>query len=328
VRAKDPHGLGYGQVDHDQNVSFHVATMEMTSRWESIRSLRAWERAELRLRPGERLLDVGCGLGDTTLALADAVAPGGEVVGVDASRAMLAEARRRARDRADSVRFTVGDATRLDEPDASFDVVRCERTLQWVADPQTAVREMARVLRPGGRLSLVDTDWSTLELAVGDPSVTEAVRAGLRTERNRPSNVGRRLGALARAAGLDVRAETRVRHSWTEWDPDATPAPDGCFSMRSLADDLVEAGELDPSGAEAFVATIHDAARDGEFAMTLEMFAVVAVAPADHQGEPAHDALTPAEARRSVSRVENRRAASTTRAGGRRGRPDEGDRDG
>ena len=57
------------------------------------------------------------------------------------------------------MRFVVGDACTLDEPDDSFDVVRSERTLQWLADPEAAVSEMTRVLRPGGLVSLVDTDW-------------------------------------------------------------------------------------------------------------------------------------------------------------------------
>jgi ubiquinone/menaquinone biosynthesis C-methylase UbiE len=287
VRSKDPHGLGYEQVDGDQNIAFLVATMEMTSRWASIRTLRAWERERLGLHEGSRLLDVGCGLGDTTLALAADVGPSGEVVGIDASEAMLAVARERARDWPGSARFSVGDAMALDEPDGSFDVVRCERTLQWVSDPQAAVGEMARVLRPGGRLSLIDTDWSTLELEVGDRSVTEAVRRTLANERNRPSNVGRRLGALAQAAGLVAVCETSVRHTWAEWDPDASPAPDGCFSMRSLADDLVDAGELDPAGADAFVATVHGAAHAGRFAMSLSMFAVVATAPTPGDGSEA-----------------------------------------
>ena len=70
--------------------------METTSRWDSTRELRAWERAHLALIEGERLLDVGCGLGDAALALADDLGTWGEVVGIDASAAMLAVARERS----------------------------------------------------------------------------------------------------------------------------------------------------------------------------------------------------------------------------------------
>ena len=276
---RSAYGLGYQRVDGEENVEFHVATMEDTSRWEAIRELRAWERAQLAVRAGERLLDVGCGLGDTTLAYAAAVAPGGEVVGVDASAAMLRVARERAAGVDGAVRFSVGDAMDLHEPDASFDAVRSERTLQWLADPALAVAEMARVLRPGGRLALIDTDWSTLTLDVGDDTMTAVVHEAMRVERARPSLVGRRLAELARDAGLGVLTGTQARHVWTHWDPDTSPAPDGCFSMASLADDLVATGHLEPGGQAAFVATVHDAARRGRFAMAITMFAVVATAP-------------------------------------------------
>lgn len=281
MREREAYGLGYQRVDGEENIEFHVATMEDTSRWEAIRELRSWERAQLGLRVGERLLDVGCGLGDVTLAYAADVAPGGEAVGVDASAAMLRVARKRAERSpvAGAVRFSLGDALDLDEPDASFDAVRSERTLQWVADPAAAVAEMARVLRPGGRFALIDTDWSTLTLDIGDDALTRLVRDALQIERARPSLVGRRLAELARAAGLDVVTGTEARHVWTRWDPDASPAPDGCFSMASLADDLVATGHLEPGGADAFVTTVADAARRGRFTMAITMYAVVATAP-------------------------------------------------
>ena len=74
-------------------------------------------------------------------------------------------------------------------------------------------------------------------------------------------------------------AGTEATQRWEAWDPDRTPAPTGCFSMASLAADLVEAGQLEPDEREAFVSTVHDAAREGRFAMALTMYAVVAEAP-------------------------------------------------
>lgn len=275
----DLHGLGYQHVDDGHNVPFLVATMEMTSRWDSIRELRAWERDNLALQAGERLLDVGCGLGDAAGSLATDLGPIGEVVGIDASASMLTVATARAGEAPCPMRFMVGDAMALDLPDGSFDAVRSERTLQWVRDPARAVTEMTRVLRSGGRLALIDTDWSTLSVDVGDDAVAGAVHEAMRVERGRPSHVGGRLDALVGAAGLEVVASTNVRHTWTRWDPDGSPAPDGCFSMQSLADDLVEAGQLDRAAGDRFVATIHDAARQDRFAMALTMFAVVGRAP-------------------------------------------------
>jgi SAM-dependent methyltransferase len=281
VAAKDAFGLGYDAVDRDANVPFLVATMEATSRWDAVRELRAWERTHLSLRAGERLLDVGCGLGDGALALTRELGPTGAVVGIDASAAMLAAATERAAAAPCPVRFSVGEALALDEPDGSFDAVRSERTLQWVADPAAAIDEMLRVLRPGGRVALIDTDWSTLELDVGDDDVAAAVRDAMRTERGRPSHVGRHLGKILRTAGCRHLAETAATQVVTSWDPDREPAPAGFFSMPSLADDLVDAGQLDPADTDRFVATIHGAARRGRFSIAITMFAVVGYAPAD-----------------------------------------------
>jgi SAM-dependent methyltransferase len=279
MATEDRHGLGYHRVDDDPNVDVLIATMEATAGWDATRRLRSWERANLGLGPGERLLDVGCGLGEAALALAPDLGDTGEVVGIDVSEQMLRVARSNARAVPTGVRFTVGDALALDEPDDAFDAARSERTLQWLADPAAAVAEMVRVVRPGGRLSLIDTDWSTFTIDVGDDAIAAAVRDGMRTEGRRASNVGRRLHDLVGEAGCRVLARTETTQTWTTWDPDASPAPLGCFSMESLADDLVATGRLATADRRRFVSTIHDAARRGQCSMRLTMFGVVAEVP-------------------------------------------------
>ena len=74
-------------------------------------------------------------------------------------------------------------------------------------------------------------------------------------------------------------ADTSATQTWEEWNPDESPAPEGCFSMTSLADDLIDVGQLSPGERGDFVSTIQTAARNGSFSMELTMFAVVAVAP-------------------------------------------------
>ena len=279
MRTEDTHRLGYQRVDDDPNVAVLLATMDRTAGWDATRRLRTWERDQLGLTRGQRLLDVGCGLGEAALALAEDLGDRGAVVGIDVSEQMLRVARINARSARCRVRFTVGDACSLDEPDDSFDAARSERTLQWLADPAAAVAEMVRVVRSGGRVSLIDTDWSTFTIDVGDDALAALVRDGMGTERNRPSNVGRRLHDLVGAAGCVPLARTEATQTWTTWDPDESPAPLGCFSMESLADDLVATDRLASADRQRFVSTIHDAARRGQFSMCLTMFAVVAVAP-------------------------------------------------
>lgn len=275
----DTHGLGYRRVDDDPNAPVLLSTMDATAGWAATQRLRAWEREQLGLAASQRLLDVGCGLGEAALALAADLGSDGEIVGVDVSAEMVHAARANAVRASCRTRFSVGDACALAEPSDSFDAVRCERTLQWLQDPAIAVAEMARVVRPGGRVSLIDTDWSSFSLDIGDDDLSARIREAMRIERGRPSNVGRRLDDLARAAGLVPFASTSATHVWASWNPDETRAPAGCFSMESLADDLVAREQLAPDDRDRFVATVHDAARGGRFSMSLTMHAVVSTAP-------------------------------------------------
>ena len=109
--------------------------------------------ARAALRPGERVLDVACGTGLVTLAAARSVGPRGRVVGVDLSGVMVDSAARRACAHGlGHTSFVRMDAEHLDLPDAGFDVVLCALGLMYVPDPAQALREMRRVLSPGGRL--------------------------------------------------------------------------------------------------------------------------------------------------------------------------------
>ena len=279
MAAGETHGLGYHRVDQDPNVDVLLGTMDVTGGWEATVQLRDWERSRFGLSAGWRLLDVGCGQGDVVITLSQDLGLEGEIVGVDVSAEMVAAARRRAKAATCRFRFEVGDAESLLCRDGYFDAVRSERTLQWVPNPEAAVAEMRRVLRVGGRLSLIDTDWSTLSIDVGDDDIGRRVGDALRTERRRPSNVGARLAGLVRVAGLEVLGETSATQVWHSWDPDRDPAPAGCFSMASLAADLVEAGQLEPGQQDQFVSSIHRAARRGAFRMALTMHAVMAEVP-------------------------------------------------
>jgi|RhiMetdeSRZDD1v2_1073273.scaffolds.fasta_scaffold443913_2 ubiquinone/menaquinone biosynthesis C-methylase UbiE len=102
----------------------------------------------------ERVLDAGCGTGHTALALAPLVA---EVVGVDLTEAMLEQGRRLAAERGlTNVTFRTGDVEQLPFPDASFNIVASRYSAHHYPRPSAALREFARVLRPGGVFLLVD----------------------------------------------------------------------------------------------------------------------------------------------------------------------------
>ena len=119
------------------------------------RPLGAAALDRLRPRPGERVLDVGCGCGGTAAELARAVAPSGYAVGLDLSETMVAAARARFTDDAGPhLRFLVGDVETLGVvPGAPFDAVHSRMTLMLLADPVAGLETIRRSLRAGGRLA-------------------------------------------------------------------------------------------------------------------------------------------------------------------------------
>ena len=115
---------------------------------------QAMDRAALQ--PGERVLDVGCGCGPTTLELARRVGPYGAVLGIDLSSVMLDHARRQPRPAgAGEVRFEEADAQTATLPAAAFDVLFSRFGVMFFADPRAAFANLAKAIRPGGRLAFV-----------------------------------------------------------------------------------------------------------------------------------------------------------------------------
>src|SRR5262249_34282888 len=150
--------------------------------------------------PGRRILEVGCGLGDDAAALARLVAPGGSVVAVDGSRTMVDTAHGRHGGVA-GLSFEVADAAHLPFDAASFDGCRIARVLQHVPDPAPAIREMVRILRPGGALVAFDNDWETLTVESSDRALTRTILNAW-CDRFPSGWIGRQLVPLFLRAGL------------------------------------------------------------------------------------------------------------------------------
>jgi ubiquinone/menaquinone biosynthesis C-methylase UbiE len=137
-----------------QRYGWDLAAADYEALWRA--QLAEAQRALLaaaQLRRGERVLDVACGTGLVSFAAARAVGPGGRVLGVDLSGGMVGAARQRAAQHGvPNAAFVRMDAEALTLPEASVDVALCALGLMYMPDPEQALREMRRVLRPGGRL--------------------------------------------------------------------------------------------------------------------------------------------------------------------------------
>lgn len=164
---------------------------------------------QLALAGGERVLDVGSGLGQLSRACARAAGPRGRVIGIERSAEQLARARELAEADGEAalVDFRTGDALALPLSEAewgSFDIAHTRFLLEHVSDPQAVVRGMARAVRSGGRVALQDDDHDVLRLWPEPPGVMPVWRAYLRTYDRLGCDafVGRRLVQLLHGAGL------------------------------------------------------------------------------------------------------------------------------
>jgi SAM-dependent methyltransferase len=206
------------------------------------------------LRPGERALDVACGTGIVARHAAPR-AGSGRVVGLDLSPGMIAFARSLPHAPGAAVEWREGDALALPFPDMSFEIVFCQNGLQYFPDRLATLREMHRVLVPGGRLVLLV--WGAIERSPGFAALADALARHVGGEAaaimRAPFALGdtEALGALIGAAGfrdVTVRSEPGIARfpSTEDFIPQQVAGSPLRESVGTMADDTREAliGEI------------------------------------------------------------------------------------
>jgi SAM-dependent methyltransferase len=269
--------LNYQAVDQHSAPDQLVRAMVGADDHAAVQLLRAWSAAQLRLRHGSIALELGCGPGTAAAQLVPLVGDGGRVLGIDHSETMI-DAARLLQGTSTTLEFSVGDATELDLADGSFDAYRCERTYQHLSNPEAALSEACRVVRPGGRVAVIDSDWGTFAIDHPNRELTERLAA---MPRRFPLNSwsGRRLRSQMMRAGLRevaLQAETLVA---TSWDPDVSPGVPGLPPFERIAQAAEALGAFDEQEAADWLGTLADEAREGRFFVMITMVAVVATVP-------------------------------------------------
>ncbi len=168
-------------------------------------------------QPREHVIDIGAGPGLLALDLARLVGPDGRVVAIDAAPAMVAMAKERLRDLPQAV-CVEKDAVNLEFPDASFDAAVSTQVYEYVADLPRALTELYRILKPGGRTLVLDTDWRSI---VWHSSDNQRMERMLRCwdDHLKDPHLPAKLGPLLGRAGFTVRRVEVVPMISPTWQP-------------------------------------------------------------------------------------------------------------
>lgn len=212
------------------------AFLDQVDRLPHIQAIKRRMNDLLSPQAGQRLLDAGCGMGHEVLRLAEQVAPGGLVVGIDKNFVMVDEARHRADGVDGASNCTVGDVQHLSLADGVMDGARAERVLMYVPDQLRAISELVRVVRPGGTVVAFELDYGATIVDLPDQPAAQRVLdilAGTVAHRW----MGRSLPRLFHQAGL--------RHIVTDPRPIALPPHIHRQLVGPALDAAVTDGSLD-----------------------------------------------------------------------------------
>jgi arsenite methyltransferase len=249
-------------IRYDEPAAARIRALSETP---EMRSQREFVLELLAPQPGESILDIGCGSGQLTRAIAAAVAPRGRACGVDISEAMLALAAH------PSVELSHAEGTTLPFPAASFDAAVATQVYEFVEQLDAALAELHRVLRDGGRALILDTDWDTLVWNSRDQLRTQRVLAGWR-RRLADARLPRTLAARLRNAGFELARQA------------ACVIFDARGEERSYSAHQIEHLGASALGVErdevaAWASDLRDLARRGEYFFSLNRYVFLAVKP-------------------------------------------------
>ena len=221
----------------------------------------------LALRGGERVLDVGCGPGLLLADMAQTVGRSGLAAGLDVNAHMLLLARGRCAALGGAAVLVRGDVTALPFPDALFDAAVSTQVYEYVDDVARAIAELHRVLRPGGRALVVDTDWGSIVWNAGDPArMHRVLEAWL--ERFADPHLPRSLSRLLADAGFEVERRDALVLLEPEHDPDTYSVANG----RIVADFVVGRRGITREEVDAWARDLERLGEEGRYFFSLNRY--------------------------------------------------------
>jgi SAM-dependent methyltransferase len=205
--------------------------------------------------------------------MAEAVGQSGHVTGLEISDSMLALGRRRCADPSirEQVAFVKADAVVLPFPDGTFDSAVCTQVYEYVADLKAALAELHRVLRPGGRALIIDTDWDSIVWNAADQERMQRLLAAW-TERFADPYLPRTLARQLQDAGLQVRHRDVLVLFNPQYDPDTFSVANG----EIMADFAIAQHAMTPDDAQAWMQDLQQLGREGRYFFSLNRYLFMA----------------------------------------------------
>jgi len=258
----------FTNVDKSSDPRSFVEHLSRGARLEYHRTVKAQCTELLGVKPGDSVLDVGCGIGDTLREIAKITGTTGRAVGVDPSQAMIDEARKRAAEEGLAAEYVQGDAYKLDFPDNTFDATQALKVFVHLKEPQKAFEEMYRVTKPGGHVLVFEMDAETMLVDAPDRQVTRKVLNYLADQFSNGA-AGRKLARMMHERGMtDVRI---VPHTLVLRD---LAMAEPYWTFRGTAQRAAEAGLITPEQAASWIASIEEIDKAGHFFNSLTAFIV------------------------------------------------------
>lgn len=254
-------------LEYDDEATRRLLALYITS---DVAAQRAEFVAAFDPLPGERVLDIGSGPGFLAAAIADAVGSSGSVWGVDVSEPLLEFARSQSSDQHE-IEFLHGDATNLPCPDEAFSAVVSTQVLEYLPDVDAALGEVYRVLRVGGRVALLDTDWDSIVWHSSDRQRMARVLSAWEEHAAHPF-LPRTLAGRLNRAGFQVTKQQIIPLLNANFDPNT-------YSNRLI--DLiipfvVGRGRITQNEADAWARELRDCGEKGEYFFSLNRYLFLA----------------------------------------------------
>ncbi|MBK9021234.1 MAG: methyltransferase domain-containing protein [Sulfuritalea sp.] len=257
--ARDPHRF----VNELDEAAIERLIARLEGRAKDVVFTRLFDKYAGHISPGEsaHVLEVGCGTGAMTRSLARRGDFSGRAVGVDQSHPFIEAARRFAAEHGvgDRVDFRVGDAHDLDFPDATFDAAFAHTLISHVTDPQAVLREMVRVVRPGGIVAIFDGDYSSMTYAMPDHDLGHRMDVALTTAAFNNPHIMRDLPRLMPQLGL------QLQQAWGDAVVEIGTASYFKSFAETYAPYIIKSGMFSAEAVDAWLAAQHQAMAEGSF---------------------------------------------------------------